>query len=479
MNRKIPNFENNPSESNSSRHEHFVPSESMERAQNSLEDFEYCKTTGPILINCGKSCKVCISRPDKSEVRRVRSLIEELDLIRPNDSLCFFSQDLGNHLFLDEDASTADKKLKQQGILEKTNKYFFKLLDSCIASNPDNNSILCGKDGSFLRRLISGLKKDIIKLKHDGKNENNETNNPDEINSKRDLSRVDNIIRMRIDGKMTFNEIARRLNITRYTVSRIFKQYRSFGLEFFTQPSPPPQNKIITRDILNSVRQYVKNRRGLVSGNLVKKFIKENFNIEISKMTANRVLKNYLNLRRRVGGTYIPWINIPRCKHARFQFVSKFIELVEKGFVPISVDETGFQYSSFNSRVWVEPGFTSPKSHSMNRPRWNLILAVAADGLISCQVDLGNVNQVRFIYFLQNLFEKLKTMREKHGKFYFLIFDNLAMHKTALVKALITKYAIPIIFIPPYSSFLQPVELVHHVLKVSLDYNQFLTWYFS
>lgn len=83
----------------SSRRDHFVPSDSMERAIESSDSFKACPTTGPIFVNSNTNSDVSLELPENRQIKTLNKIISDLDRINPNESIIFFSSDLSHNLF--------------------------------------------------------------------------------------------------------------------------------------------------------------------------------------------------------------------------------------------------------------------------------------------------------------------------------------------------------------------------------------------
>lgn len=280
-----------------------------------------------------------------------------------------------------------------------------------------------------------------------------------------------------IDNK-TFTEIAQIVGTSRFTISRIYKKNKVFQSMGELASIEKNNKSKLSPFILKSIKLFIKINRGIVTAKTISHFIREKYNLQLSNQSIYNALKKKLNFRRRIGGTIIPFINSTTQKQTRFNYVGIYLDFIKRGFIPISVDETGIQLGQMHRAVYVELGELFPKSHPLKEKRWNAIFAISLDGFIAYEIHLGPTTQINFLIFLYNLFEQLKQLESKTKNKYFLILDNISYHKSPVIKALITKYKIPVIFLPTYSSFMQPVEYFNHVVKQALDNSDSLSWYF-
>jgi hypothetical protein len=60
--------------------------------------------------------------------------------------------------------------------------------------------------------------------------------------------------------------------------------------------------------------------------------------------------------------------------------------------------------------------------------------------------------------FMEMITHTINVMRSSELPYKYLVFDNCAIHKTLIVQDLIRQNGYKIIFLPPYSPFLNPIE---------------------
>ena len=116
----------------------------------------------------------------------------------------------------------------------------------------------------------------------------------------------------------------------------------------------------------------------------------------------------------------------------------------------------------YSSRAWSPVG---QKAISWRKKRNMPLSAVTAisslDGVIQNMFVQGSVNSDVFRLFLLDLIGILKR-----GQFrYVIIMDNVAFHKTQLVKELVESQGINILYTAPWSCELNPIEYVFSIWK--------------
>ena len=94
-----------------------------------------------------------------------------------------------------------------------------------------------------------------------------------------------------------------------------------------------------------------------------------------------------------------------------------------------------------------------------------LISAVASDGVIANQMVEGGVDATVFEHFLFHTLEHMRTVNKYTHKRVVLLIDNATIHRHAIVIDCALKMKVVLMFNPPYSLYLNPVELLFKRLK--------------
>ena len=125
----------------------------------------------------------------------------------------------------------------------------------------------------------------------------------------------------------------------------------------------------------------------------------------------------------------------------------------------VSIDETCF-YSTDHSRygysVRGKRARTCVNRASMSRTKVSLLLATTKERIIGFQVYTGTCNSAKFAQFIRSL--PLSTDAT-------LLMDNVAFHKTRVVREEAQAKGATLFFTPPYSPWYNPVETTFSILK--------------
>lgn len=131
----------------------------------------------------------------------------------------------------------------------------------------------------------------------------------------------------------------------------------------------------------------------------------------------------------------------------------------------VYLDETGFDTTTQRSHGRAETGKRLYGKRSGNRrPRTSLIGALAQGKLIAPMVFNGTTNTDVFNQWLE------RQLLPAIGKGMTIIMDNAVFHKSDKTKQLIQQAGCSLLFLPPYSPELNPIEQTWANLKRQRKY---------
>ncbi|CAG8550074.1 7116_t:CDS:1 [Racocetra fulgida] len=127
----------------------------------------------------------------------------------------------------------------------------------------------------------------------------------------------------------------------------------------------------------------------------------------------------------------------------------------------IYIDEAGFNYHLIHSRGRSLHGQPAVKRVINNRGKnLSIITAMNGHGILKFTPHLGSVNKAIFKRFLIQL-KRLLPVNQKR----YIILDNVKFHHSPEVTNVLRGTLHEIIYLPPYSLFLNPVEKVFSKVK--------------
>lgn len=129
----------------------------------------------------------------------------------------------------------------------------------------------------------------------------------------------------------------------------------------------------------------------------------------------------------------------------------------------IFIDESGFSLSMRRSFGRSLVGTRANlRVKTIRAKNISLIAAISSEKVWTFHLENGSVNQDVFSLFLEKLFLELENYSIANA---LLIMDNVRFHKTDSIKRKIEESPHKVLFLPPYSPFLNPIEEFFHQLK--------------
>lgn len=129
----------------------------------------------------------------------------------------------------------------------------------------------------------------------------------------------------------------------------------------------------------------------------------------------------------------------------------------------IFIDESGINLGMTRSRGRAISGKRLYDSCPRNRgSNISLIGALSLDGLIATMSLPGSVNTEVFLIYIREI------LLPQLWRGAFVIMDNLPVHKASRIREMIEAVGAKVIFLPPYSPDLSPIELCWLKLKQCL-----------
>ena len=129
----------------------------------------------------------------------------------------------------------------------------------------------------------------------------------------------------------------------------------------------------------------------------------------------------------------------------------------------IYIDEAGFSLSMRRSFGRSLSGTKANlKVKSIRSKNITLIAAISAEKVWTFHLENGPVNQDIFYNYISKLFNDLTNDGVQRA---LLVMDNVRFHKTNLIAQLIESSSHKLLFLPPYSPFLNPIEEFFHQVK--------------
>jgi len=273
-----------------------------------------------------------------------------------------------------------------------------------------------------------------------------------------------NDIRWRIVWQVTamnlpYRTVSANLNVSVGTVSNIIQRYNSTGEIEATKQPPRESARKLDELHANYLLRLLSDYPSFYLHELCD-LIEENTGVEVSKSTVLSVLKRYGYTRKVVH-------QIPAEVQAdtRARFIANVSFFSASQFVWI--DETGCNNKDHIRKFGYSFKGTTPSYHriTVRGSRLSGIAAITTNGILAYTLTTDIVNGEHFLNFLAADLIPQMTSFDGSDAPSVIIMDNCSIHHTSEVRSFLNDVGVPVLYLPPYSPDLNPIEELFSYIK--------------
>lgn len=216
----------------------------------------------------------------------------------------------------------------------------------------------------------------------------------------------------------------------------------------------------INKTILETIRDSV-TKNNFLKLNQIQSIIEETLGITLSLESIRKCLKIQKFSRKRIKKIVVKSKEYyQNLKNQREQFIKRIKSLQIDNI--ISIDESSFNKEMKESYGYSEIGKPVIQTTTSQRhQKYSLLMAITNNKVLSYQIHKGSINKEIYYSFLNSMITELR----KEEKNYYFLMDNVSFHHSHTIKKLISDNNYQIIYTPPYSPELNPIEMTFSVLK--------------
>ena len=260
------------------------------------------------------------------------------------------------------------------------------------------------------------------------------------------------------DRGNTVSEISEQLCMSKRSVYRYIRSFEQTGdVKPRSHRHGPP--KLIGQLEQLVLLRIITSNPGIYLSEIQSKLIAK-FGVHIHKSTICRSLK-YMDCTRQV----MRRIALQRSDVKRARFMAQ-VSAYDPSML-IWIDETGCdQRNTLRKRGYSIRGIT-PEDHRLlvRGVRYSAVPVMSLDGIHDLCIFEGNVNGVRFEKFVRSCLLPVLQPFNWVNKHSVVILDNASIHHVDQVVDLIENTGARLLFLPPYSPDLNPLEEVFSKVK--------------
>lgn len=270
--------------------------------------------------------------------------------------------------------------------------------------------------------------------------------------------RLSNDVRKRIidsynDGNSS-KSISNFFGIPRTTIDSVIKIYNS-TFRIFRGNSGGSKKKI-SDDVGCEIRSWI-DQDCAISLKEIKARCMLTFNLNVSIATLHRYVQGFNYSFKRISLLPAQRNSDPNIEKRR-EYAEEFYHLLSTidNNKFIFIDEVGFNISMRQNYGRSMIGTRAIKIvPGLRNKNFSVCCAISKETILDFKIQKMAYNTEYFTDFIYQLIEKLRSLNIENAV---LVLDNVPFHKSASIKTLIELNGHKILFLPPYSPFLNPIE---------------------
>jgi transposase len=264
---------------------------------------------------------------------------------------------------------------------------------------------------------------------------------------------------MIVDRAFTYPEIAAVVGCSSGAVKAISANLRRFG-STTAPPNHGGRPRSMTPPMLDALREHLERPDQFLDEMVI--FLWDEFEAYITKSTISRTLRSigWSKKARQVAKE--------RNADLRDFYLHNLSEF--RSYHLVYVDESGCDKRiGFRRTGWSPLGVTPVQIAQFRRgQRFQILPAYSQDGVLLARVFQGPTNSDVFEDFIEQLLPHCGRWPQPHSV---LVMDNASFHYTERIKQLCTNAGVKLVYLPPYSPDLNPIEEFFAELKKFIKRN--------
>lgn len=262
-------------------------------------------------------------------------------------------------------------------------------------------------------------------------------------------------------GERSITKMALAAGCNKSTIWRISSNIRMFG----TVKAPPIKGgrpRSITPLILEALYDHLIEKPALYLDEMVI-FLWDEFALQTTKSSISRALKSK-GWSKKTTRVKARERNLD-LRDEYYHFISDF-----KSYHLVYVDESGCDKRiGFRRTGWSPLGTTPVQVSKFHRDqRYQILPAYAQDGIVLSRVFKGSTDASVFEDFIEQLLQHCGKWPELKSV---LVMDNASFHHSDRIKQMCSEAGVKLVYLPPYSPDLNPIEEYFAELKAFIRRN--------
>jgi transposase len=260
---------------------------------------------------------------------------------------------------------------------------------------------------------------------------------------------------------MSVRDVSQHYQVARSTISSIKRVFYSEGQRTRKKPNRGNTRTLLSAEQKSIILRWLDNDCSMTLP-VIRRGCLTHFGINVSESTLSRVLRSFHYTIKRTS-TVAERASSQDVIEQRIAYAREYLRIMSRRESIYFVDETGFNCLMRHKTGRAPIGQRAVTHVSAIRAKnFSLCVVYNIASMIHFEVLNRPYNTVNFVGFLEIVMEKF---REQVITEAIVIMDNVSFHHSQSVKTIIEGAGHRIMFLPPYSPFLNPIENVFNQWK--------------
>ena len=188
-------------------------------------------------------------------------------------------------------------------------------------------------------------------------------------------------------------------------------------------------------------------------------------NVRVPIHLIRQYIKEKLGMSYKIGKSRPMLFDTERNMLIKWYFTVRIAHIIEGIDLIVNIDEASFSRSLKRNRSWLKRGVEDVITNIKYSGSLSLISAITSSGSSFHATVSGWINSSLFMKFMVELTNFLKRHHGDELEKVLILLDNAPSHRAKTIKDYFKASETSVIFLPPYSPELAPVEKYFSILK--------------
>ena len=260
----------------------------------------------------------------------------------------------------------------------------------------------------------------------------------------------------------------KKFRVSKSTIYKTLKEFKRRGTTNLWSSWSTKRSIRTSKTIADHISKQWCNYPYPFTANDVSKNLHKMLRVRLSEKVISQILKESLGLSFKKGKSWPVTWSKNKQQLLKCLFAIKIIPLISKSKLLINIDETSFSRLTKLDYSWLKKGHPWKLMNTVFKNSTSLITAITSTGKVFAASTNGSVNTLIFKDFLDKLKQFIKEYEDSTLDQWIIVMDNAVTHRSKPMHEYFKENDIRVVYIPPYTPELAPIERLFSVLKHSV-----------